>query len=406
MKFSQGLKQEYLQVALTAFVLLIVTVFFTAQPIHRSLVIDSASALWLIGLAFLPHYLRNKRFHKNELILYGLGALVFGVCLLSLLMSPYFDGGLKVLEPELRFLLFPLSIIAIRYSNLSFQHLALVLFLGSIAYTYITYSSHAFRVSGDENAVTFGNGAILLAVLSACLAYFEKNKILKLLLVLSTIGYFYASYRAGTRGSFIIFIPLSFFFLYFLNNKMRLGFIALLILGGITISQSPIGAGMSRAADNTVSYFFEDKVRTNTGLRLHMWGAAFCLVQERPILGIGTHKYKEATQDHESPCKLPSYNRKGYFTQAHSLYFNTLATVGILGLSSILAFFILVARFSWSLPLIAKITIPAVLITFLSYSLTVDLLFHRYIIDKHLTLLAILLGLALNLRENKQADAA
>lgn len=401
MKLAQLIKHEYLQLLLTAFILLVVAVFFSAQPMHRSTVISCATILWVVGLGFLPHYLKNKQFDKNELILYVLGALVFSICLLSWLTSPYFDGKFKTIEPDSRFLLFPLTVIAIRYSGLTFKHLAIALSCGAITYVYITYTSSTGRVQGDENAVTFGNGAMLLVVVSSCLAFFEKNRLLKVLLALAATGYFYASFRSGTRGSFVAFIPLSLLFFYFMTNKMRVVMIILLLVGAIGLSQTPLGNRLAQSGGNFIDFFQTGEIRNSTGIRLHMWEAAVCLNQEAPWFGLGPHQYKSGILDENRICDV-----KMVTVQAHSFYFNALATVGYLGLVAMLAFFFFLGKYSWSLPLIAKVTIPAALLTFLSYSITVDLLFHRYMADKHLTLLAILLGLALSQRQIKQSSTA
>jgi len=406
MKMTTVIKKEHLQLLLTAFVLLTVSVFFIAQPFQRSTVISCAMILWVIGLVCLPHYWKNKEYEKQEFTLYAAGAVTFLICLVSWLNSPYFDGSLNMIEPDSRFLLFPLTVIAIRYSGLTFQHLAIALILAAAAYTLATYTSPDSRVRGDENAVTFGNGAMLLLVTSSCLAFFEKNIYLKILLILSAMGYFYTSYRSGTRGSFIAFIPLSILFLYFMTNKMRIIMIVVLIVGGISISQTRIGEGLSRASVNAISFFQKGDVQSSTGQRLAMWQSSWCFNQENFLLGKGAHQFKAATLDPNRLCKIEFKNSKGYYDQAHSFYFNSLATIGFLGLGSMLIFFFQLAKYSWSLPLIAKVTIPAVLLTFLTYSVTVDLLFHRYIADKHLTLLAILLGLSLSYRSNKQTQTA
>ena len=406
MKLIGIVKKQHLQLLLTALLLLIVSVFFAAQPVHRATVITCATLLWVTGLLFLPRYLKDKYYDKNELIIYVAGAVTFFICLSSWLNSSYFDGSLKIIEPDLRFLLFPLTVIAIRYSGLTFRHLAIALFLASLSYIYITYTSHTGRVSGDENAVTFGNGAMLLVVVSSCLAFFEKNKILKVLLTISAIGYFYASFRSGTRGSFVAFVPLTLLFFYFMTNKMRIGLALLIIIGVATLSQTPIGERLIKSGGNFISYFDKGEVGNNTGIRLHMWEAALCFNQEAPLLGKGPHQYKNSILDENRVCDIILINGKGYYDQAHSFYFNSLATIGWLGLSSMMIFFFLLGKYSWSLPLVAKVTIPATLLTFLSYSITVDLLFHRYMADKHLTLLAILFALALNHRQKKQLSTA
>lgn len=403
MKLLHIIKREHLQLLLTAFVLLTVSVFFIAQPFHRSTVISCATILWVIGLAYLPHYCKNKEYEKQEIILYAIGAITFFICLISWLNSPYFDGSFKTIQPDSRFFLFPLTVIAIRYSGLTFQHLAIGLFLGATAYAWIAYTSPSHRVNGDENAVTFGNGAMLLFVASSCLVFFEKKLWLKILLVLTAVGYFYASYRSGTRGSFLSLIPLSLLLLYSLKNKQRFAALLFIALFSVAFSQTHIANKLISASDNVFRVIETSNYNSSTGLRLAMWKASWCFNQESILLGKGPHQFKAAIIDTNRECKL-EFSR--HFSQAHSFYFNSLATIGFLGLGSMLLFFFMLAKYSWSLPLIARVIIPATLITFLTYSLTVDLLFHRYMADKHLTLLAILLGLSLSYRNNKQTKTA
>lgn len=405
MRPGNYVSREQLEKLLSGFILLTISVFFIAQPIHRPTVINSATILWVIGLFSIPYYLKQRDFNQLELKIYSSGIVVFLICILSWLNSPYFDGSFNILEPEARFLLFPLAVLAVRYSKLTFQHLVFALLAGSAAYIWVTYNSPALRVNGDENAVTFGNGAMLLFIVSSSLLFFEKSKVLKILLVIAASGYLYASFRSGTRGSFLSIIPLGIFLFYLSNNKMRWTLILLLIATGIGISQTSIGTGIVKGAKNTINYFTKDSIRNSTGLRLHMWDSAICLNKERPLLGQGPHQYKNATTNEKSACKLAAFNSKGYFSQAHSFYFNSLATIGILGLLSMMAFFFFVAKYSWSLGYISKVTITAALITFLSYSITVDLLFHRYMADKHLTLLAILLGISINHKLKKHSNS-
>ena len=397
MIFNQFTTKDTLKLIYNGIVLLSLFIFFSAQPFHRATVISSSTALWLCGLLILPHYLKNKAFDKKEVVLYIIGGGTFFICLTSWLGSDYFNNQFKVIEPDARFLLFPLTVIAIRYSGLTLQHLAMALFFGSIAYIYITYTTPHGRVSGDENAVTFGNGAMLLAVVSSCLALMERNKFFTAVLIISAVGYFYASYSSGTRGSFVAIPPLFILFFYFTTKKIRILLTILLITGVIALGQTPMGSRIKTAGNNFINFLTKDEIQNSTGIRLHMWQAAYCLNQENPWLGKGPHQYKKAIQDENTACKV-----KLVSVQAHSFYFNALATIGFIGLAAMLTFFMYLVYYSWSLPLAAKITIPAAVLTILSYGITVDLFFHRYLADKHLTLLAVLLGLALNFRNNSR----
>ena len=402
MNIKNFIKEDNLQQCLTVFVLLTASLFFIAQPIERHIVVNAATILWIIGLGFLPLAIKNNIIGKQELIIYALGAVCFFISLASWLNSPYFNATVKPIEPDGRFLLFPLTVIAIQYSKLTFRHIALALFLGGIAYAWIAFNSTHTRVQGDENAVTFGNGAILLFVVSTCLLFFEKNKVVKILLMLAAAGYLYASYRSGTRGSFLVFIPLSLLSFYFLNKKQSLVLILVLLFAGAIFSQTNIAKRLVVSYDNVNSYIEHKNSTTSAGQRFDMWQAAWCFNQENPLLGKGPHQFGQASNDPERLCDINPNNSKGYYVQAHSFYFNAIATIGWLGLTSMLLFFFAVAYCAWSLSLIARVTILATILTFLTYSLTVDLLFQRYMADKHLTLLAILLGLSLNYRNHTE----
>lgn len=405
MNIKNFIKEDYLQWCLTSLVLFTISVFFIAQPIERYIVVYAATVLWILGLVLLPFAIKNNSIGKQELIIYALGAICFCISLASWLNSPYFNATVKPIEPDGRFLLFPLTVIAIQYSKLTFRHMALALFLGGMVYSWIAFNSTQARAYGDENAVTFGNGAMLLFVVSTCLLFFEKNKAVKLLLVLAASGYLYASYRSGTRGSFLVFIPLSLLSIYFLNKKQSFILILALLFAGAIFSQSKIANRLVTSYNSVNSYIENKNFATSAGQRFDMWQAAWCFNQENPLLGKGPHQFGQATTDPERVCDINPKSGKGYNVQAHSFYFNAIATIGWLGLTSILLFFFAVAYYSWSLPSIARVAIPATILTFLTYSLTVDLLFQRYMADKHLTLLAILFGLSLNYKKYLESKA-
>jgi O-antigen ligase len=177
-----------------------------------------------------------------------------------------------------------------------------------------------------------------------------------------------------------------------------------LFIAGLILSQSNIADRLSVSYTNFTNYINYQDHRSSTGQRLDMWHAAWCFHQESPLIGNGPHQFKKLILDPKRTCEISVTNSKQYYVQAHSFYFNALATVGWLGLISMLLFFGMTVQYAWTLPLIAKVTIPAVIITFLSYSITVDLLFQRYMADKHLTLLAILLGLSLNYKKKEQGE--
>ena len=385
---------------------LFVAIFLIAQPIKKSVATDVSIVLWILGSIVLTSgkvKIRTLVPYRKTILA---GFAFFFVALISLLLSDY-PTGLQTLEPEFRLLLLPLIIAGIYFSGLRAPQLIFALLLGGISYAWVTHDQLGGfkivrRVFGDENAVGFGNGAFLLTTISAyfCLSFWKRSKIFAMTAAIAAILYLYAAIASGTRGSFLaIPVVFLFFIIHFRSVKVIFASLAIGTLLSVIIYQTPLQPGIDRAAKNLTSYVKgEGNNQNSIGARFVLWEAAICMAKKEPVFGVGSHQFRPATQDQSLGCDFNSEGRKRYFVQAHSLYFNTLATMGLTGLGCLMLFGFFMFRESLNVSpdFPHKYAAAIMILTIAGYSLTVDAFFIRFIADKHLTLLGVMLGIMLH----------
>lgn len=376
--------------------------FIASQPFSRNDTINAATLLWVTGLFLLPKIIKARDVSKPEMAMIGAGFTAFTVAAISWVTSDYFSGKFGDLQIELRFLLFPLAYFAIRQGHFKLEHLSIALLIGSLSYLWVSLTTDG-RVSGDENAVTFGNGAFLLFATCAALFYVSRSWAIKIITGCAAIGFMYAAYASGTRGSFLAIPALAAIFFFTLPGKQKAIMAVLVIASIVLLANTNMGQSYERGINNVQAYFESNQVRSSMGQRLEQWRSAWCMFTEAPFLGKGPHQFKQAIQDSSSQCDIKVTNKKGYYQQAHSYYFNTLATKGILGLFAEIVFFIGLIYLGFRKGKETGLVVLAAIGSMLSYGVTVDLFFHRYLIDKHLILLAILLGLSIKQETVKEA---
>ena len=393
--------------SLLAWTCVLLALFFAAQPFSRNLTMDATVALAVTGLFFIPGMYKRREFHRHDVVLLTACIAVPVVTLLAWFASAYFDGGFAPLKIESRFLLLPLALLAFYRAGLTLPTLTAALLIGSVSYAYLTWQWPAHgRVSGDENAVTFGNGAFLLSAISAALVLTHKHRIWQLLALASAAGYAYTAYRSGTRGSFLAVPCLGLLLFWVASKPQKIILMVVAFALAIGFTQTSLYDGFKRGFDGFSRYMEHNNAGGSTGQRLEQWQAAWCFFKEDPILGKGPHQFQQAIQDEARTCDIRVTNHKGYYSQAHSYYFNTLATQGLLGLLAGLVFFAIVCWYAYRTQHPARFLVYTAVISMLAYGITVDLFFHRYNVDKHLLLLAALLAICLHPRAQTQKEAS
>lgn len=383
------------QKKINAVLLALISYFFVAQAWDQSSTTNAVIGIWVLGLASL-FLLQRPKLSNQEFLLMGSAVIVFVVALLSYLASPFENLPFKHLEPYTRFLFFPLVLLAARICQLSLNQLRFALILGGLSYG-IAFLNHTItghgRMHGDENPVTFGNGAGLIAV---CLLFSltiktEHPLVWKIATLAAFCGATLASIASGTRGTFLAIPLLIIMALVISHNKkiIVIASIAILVVATlfVTLSNQNLGERIVKTKAE-ISAFFNGNANSPSGLRLAMWKSSVCLFKENPIIGSGPNTFRNASTHYEE-CSI-KVNEKPYSAwQAHSLYFNTAATLGALGFISILLFFsILIICSSGE----NRIMLLAATTILLSSGITVELFFKTFTADKYLTILAILIG--------------
>ncbi|KZZ43115.1 MAG: O-antigen ligase family protein [Saccharospirillaceae bacterium] len=374
--------------------------FLAIHAWNQSPVTDAAIGLWLIGLSTIICRKGKVELSTPQLKIILSSCVVFLSSLSSWLLASY-DVEVINLEPDLRFLFLPLVMIAVIQARITSKQLILALVFAGISYgfssIYQRYELGIFRVHGDENPVTYGNGAFLIF---ACLLFSIFSKPPKLVLigiVVSAPLALYAAYLSGTRGSFLALPPLLLLLLYLLRGWQRVFGIVVSII--LLLAASNIGY-VEKQIDRTTASFSRfvqsDDENSSTGQRLLYWEKAICMTTKHPVFGSGPLTYKESMQDQESSCTFKSSS--GYVNQAHSVYLQTLATKGIVGLVAIVTFFLTMIFVSLRQHSKTGIMTTAAIIAMMSYGITVDLLFKVSVADRHIVLLGILTGIGLKKR--------
>ncbi|MCA6059258.1 O-antigen ligase family protein [Thalassolituus sp. ST750PaO-4] len=390
---------------LSYIITLLVAIFLIVQPIKKSIATDVSILFWLLGAIVLISgkvKIRALAPYRKTILA---GFAFFFVALISLLLSDY-PADLQKLEPEFRLLLLPLIIAGIYFSGLRAPQLVFALLLGSISYVWVTHDQLGGfkivrRVFGDENSVGFGNGAFLLTVISAyfSFSFWKSGKQISALALLASMFYLYAAMASGTRGSFLALpVIFLFFIIHFRNVKIIFASLAVFTLLSTAVYYSPLQSGIDRAVKSVTSYVKgESNNQNSTGARLVLWETAICMAKEKPVFGIGTHQFRPASQDQSLGCDYDTGGGR-YFVQAHSLYFNTLATMGLTGLTCLMLFGFFLCRESLNVrpDYPHKYAVVIITLTIAGYSLTVDGFFIRFIAEKHLTLLGVMLGIMLH----------
>ena len=179
-----------------------------------------------------------------------------------------------------------------------------------------------------------------LSLLTLILNFNQRNKISIFFIILSLINLFLIVGH-GSRGTWIgipvilILITMFFFKIQRWNVILTLVSSLALTIFLLLIPNSPI---ISR-----VDAFKEDKVlvqqnnyNSSVGNRVFLWNFAINQFKTSPIIGVGTRQFRENICIQHKQGLIPACN-----PHAHNIFFQFIATHGLLGLFGILSAFLL-----------------------------------------------------------------
>ncbi|WP_396586878.1 O-antigen ligase family protein [Bermanella sp. R86510] len=402
---------------------LLINLFMAATPWDRLFAetiffLFSITAVFhLVSQRFYSEYLAPKLPSRLKTLIIII-AIIPVVSILSFYTS-IFDLDMSLLEPDSRWLLFIPIIIACYRTSIPKELLILALMVYCIsafikALCEVDFGERLYvRVRGDENANPFGmyNAAISLMLFGTLLTgiYKEYQKKTKYLLYtaagVATLLGVSATLLTGTRTAIILLVAGLVLSLVMSSSKKMVGVTVLLAAIVLTITAlSPIGEKLQdRIAEvpaHLTNFFTTDKDRaklTSVGQRLEQWKGGICVFTHHPILGTGPRSAKEAFgfYSNEKHCDLSLQVKPGP-RQLHSMYFNTLATLGLLGVAIYLAFFTSLIKTVWNAYKSTNIVTQtgSVILAFYVLGLLVngiglDMWFRNYMVNKNLMALLI-----------------
>lgn len=323
--------------------------------------------------------------------------LLAAVSVLSWIFREYEAAPFRSVKPYLTLIAIIPLILAIRTTNFRRWHISLIaisagLSLGVYALSEVHTGTRG-RWDGAENAVEFGNYAALIGGLLLVISMQTQTIKLKWLPVflslLVAFAALYVAYKSETRSSLGIFILaalcVSGYLFYSLKSWIALALLAACILGaGMAIKET----GRFGTLESELSKAFTGGYSSGSlGQRLELWRLSLCIADQHPALGVGTGSFKYAQLDHwQATCGVRITAPKGYFSQAHSVYFQALATMGYLGLASLLLVF--VTLMFTSIRHVSGGGLPLVFLvgSFAVAGLTVDLYFKDFMVARFVVL--------------------
>jgi len=280
-----------------------------------------------------------------------LGFCVFFVLIcLSLVNTQDIELGVKKLE---RYILFPLvlpmyfflrkyKIEAGKPLLAGILFASLVMFLQSV---YQVYGLDMVRAVGGYNAIIFGDIAMLLSVILVC-ALLTMSKCLQHILIggVAIVFALIASLLSGSKGAWVL-IPVIMVWLLWvyrlLISKRILTLLAILgcVMIVILLNLEPVKRRIDIAITQYDSYSQDNTQINPMSERLEMWKDSISIWQENPILGTGIGDFKSARSNLYSEGLS---NLKMPYGHAHSIYFDMLASAGLLGITSLLIFVLII----------------------------------------------------------------
>jgi O-antigen ligase len=316
----------------------------------------------------------------------------------------YFSSDLSTLTPslleaDLRWLLATPIIITMRDTQISKHWLLAAL----CAYAISSFSSSfietlylsdmRIRANGDENAVPFGmfNATICLMILTFCLYIHQQkttNPTLLAIVALTALLALCATLLTKTRAA-VILLPIGAFILILLFYKFKAALIALLfVLSSLPFLDLKSNQQAKQIYTEINSVLTNKEEMGSLGERAKQWKEAWCIYKLNPLSGSGPRSFKHAHQKYGEQCNSTQTLKQGSY-QAHSVYFNTLATqgtLGIIGLAGLLITLIYIALSNKQNKLGSNLLL-IVICCHLVNGITLDLWFRNHIMDKNLTVL-------------------
>ena len=313
-----------------------------AFPVVMGTIESAASTIFiLLSLVGLFSIYKDWRLiaRWEKAILYGF-MLFVAYQLISVLISDDPSRAWRRFEKVVRFLLaVPIYLLVRRYADVAYRALLIGLIVSGPVMLWVAFETmEAGRAIGAYNYIVYGDFSLMvcLSALSAALLA-GRSRWMNLMLLVSAMLALYTSLLTQTRGAWLV-LPFAFLLFIWICIKRYKGKKQKWILGSTLIIALSAGGALTttdifqdRAQNAVVSWdqYWEGSIEGSIGLRFLKWEAAIEHWQAHPLIGSGIGDYWLDTK--ELAAKEPRFRVIEEYTEAHSLYFEVLATTGLIG---------------------------------------------------------------------------
>lgn len=309
----------------------LLTLFIIFITLQKKIYISLPIFLTL-ALPFISIYIINLFFHNDQIS-----------------NDHFFD---QKLAPDmnnqflyaLAFLMLPTILLNIKKSENIFLYIINIGGVFSIifnGYFNIIYNfDRALLVKKFDAIILYDASIASLSILMLVFNLGKNQKFSNILIVLSLINLFLIVAH-GSRGTWLgiplILIILSFYYFKSQRSKVLLTLLTSFILTGVLffLPNSPIQKRLNAFQQDT-SLIEKNNYHSSTGTRIFLWSYAVDEMLKSPIYGVGAKKFRDNICEQQAKGLLPACN-----PHAHNIFFQFLASNGLVGLLGIISAFLI-----------------------------------------------------------------
>lgn len=201
------------------------------------------------------------------------------------------------------------------------------------------------RVEGfTHHAITFGDLAVAMGVMSLCALSEFRHTRLAWLPVLACVGGLAASVLSGSRGGWLglllVIVPLLKYGSAVHGRRLVYGVLLTLALCVIAyfVPATSIARRVADASNEVRMYFADNNATTHVGVRLELWKASWMMIVEHPWLGVGRESFHQVLNALHQQGRLQQSPALIY-SSSHNDLIHVLATGGLLDFSLLLVMY-------------------------------------------------------------------
>ncbi|EEX35784.1 MAG: O-antigen ligase family protein [Vibrio metschnikovii] len=324
-----------------------------------------AILLLITSLLTCSYWVKKATFTRPVIII----SITFIAYFASYLLSWFvYDGKLSDLDQASRFILvLPILFMLIHFrirSQWFFYSLcigAIIAGIISIIHVYHMDFSRAFTGQNSHwwlrgyMPIQSGNMAMTLGFLALAISFYALKTRQFTLLIVSLLGSFggvLASFLSGSRGAWIA-VPFVLLYLLWANksllNKKIIVIISVITIG-IALTISSIDRVQDRVATavHEIQQYEQDNRYSSLGIRFELWKNALLTFKTSPLIGVGEVERYTLQKIHGDQGLIDYKVAHNFFSHAHNQYLEDLSIRGLVGLTALLALFLIPLKLSAS----------------------------------------------------------